>query len=93
MGINSSEGKILFLLNPDAYVTKDSILELIKPLLNDKKIMITGPKIFYPGTKKIQSAGGVLDKNALSHHIGYGEEDGNFDVPKILLLHKFIKLN
>jgi len=34
-------------------------------------------KILYPGTKKIQSAGGILHKNGLSAHIGYGEEDSN----------------
>ena len=47
------------------------------------KTMITGPKIFYPKTKKIQSAGGMLKKNAIPYHLGYGDVDSyEFDYPR-----------
>jgi len=83
LGIKNSSGNILFFINPDAYVTKSSIKELVKPFLNDDKIMITGPKIYYPNTKKIQSAGGILGKNGLPLHIGYGQEDNpQFNFPR-----------
>jgi len=75
LGIKNSDGKFIVLINPDAYVTKDSIRELVQPFLIDDKIMITGSKILYPESEKIQSAGGILGKNGLSLHIGYGEKD------------------
>jgi len=77
LGIKNSNGEIIVLINPDAYVTPDSIRELILPFLTDDQIMITGSKILYPGTTKIQSAGGIIYKNGLSRHIGYGEQDSN----------------
>jgi len=77
LGIQNSQGEITVLINPDVYVTEDSILELILPLLNDHKIMITGSKILYPNSKKIQSAGGLFNKNGLTSHIGYGEQDNH----------------
>jgi len=75
LGIKNSSGDILILINPDAYVEKNSIEQLIEPMLYDERVMITGPKIFYPDSKKIQSAGGVLLSNALPYHIGYGQKD------------------
>lgn len=77
LGIKNSNGEIIVLINPDAYVTPDSTRELILPFLTDEKIMITGSKILYPGTNKIQSAGGILYKNGLPRHIGYKEQDAN----------------
>jgi len=83
LGIKNSDGKIIVLINPDAYVTPNSIQEMVIPFLTDDKIMITGPKILYPGTTKIQSAGGILYKNGLSRHIGYGEQDNHqYDLPR-----------
>jgi len=79
-GIKHSSGEIILLINPDAYVTRNSITELIKPFLSDEKIMITGPKILYPNSKKIQSAGGIYHKNGLTNHFGNGETDqGQYD--------------
>lgn len=83
LGIKNSHGDIVVLVNQDAILTKNSILELILPILNDEKIMITGPKIFYPDTRKIQSAGGILHDNGLTDHIGYGKPDSDeFNHPK-----------
>jgi len=77
LGIKESNGEIIILINPDVFVTKNSFRELVLPFLSDNKIMITGPKILYPHSSKIQSAGGMLYKNGLSRHIGYGEKDTN----------------
>jgi len=83
LGIKKSDGEIIVLINPDAFVTKNAIRELILPILNDDKIMITGPKILYPETNKIQSAGGIIQKNGLPNHYGYQEEDNaQYDVQK-----------
>jgi GT2 family glycosyltransferase/glycosyltransferase involved in cell wall biosynthesis len=75
MGIQNSSGEILVMINPDAYVTKDAIKELVIPMLDDSRIVITGSKILYPNTTKIQSAGGILSQNALPQHLGYGQQD------------------
>ena len=75
LGIKNSKGDIFVLINPDANVTKDAIKELIIPMLDDPKIAITGSKIFYPDSTKIQSAGGIMSKNALPSHFGYGKPD------------------
>ncbi len=83
LGIKNSNGEIIVMINPDAYVIENSIREMIIPLLLDEKTMVTGPKIFYPKTKKIQSAGGMIKKNALPYHLGYGKEDNyEYDYPR-----------
>jgi len=83
VGIKHSSGEIILLINPDAYLTRNSITELIKPFLSDEQVMITGPKILYPNSKKIQSAGGILHDNGLTDHIGNGETDeGQYDESK-----------
>ena len=85
LGIQKSNGEIIVMINPDAYVKKNSIHEMILPLINDENTMISGPKILYPKTKKIQSAGGIIQKNGLSNHVGYGEEDSSqYDVPRVV---------
>jgi len=83
LGIKNSEGEVIVMINPDAYVTNNSLREMVLPLLLDEKAMITGPKIFYPKTKKIQSAGGMVKKNAIPYHLGYGKVDSyEFDYPR-----------
>jgi len=77
LGIEKSSGDIIVLINPDAYVTKNAIIELIKPFWDDEKVMITGSKILYPDSKVIQSAGGIIQLNGLTNHIGYKENDEN----------------
>jgi len=74
-GIKNSKGEVIVMINPDAFVTNTAIREMVMPLIRDEKTMVTGPKIFYPGTKKIQSAGGMMKKNAIPYHLGYGKED------------------
>jgi len=77
LGIKKSLGDIIVLINPDAYVTKNAITELIKPFLEDENVMITGSKILYPDSNVIQSAGGIIQLNGLTKHIGYKENDEN----------------
>jgi len=83
LGIKNSKGEIIFLLNPDAYIVEDSILELVLPFLEDPQIMVTGSKVLYPETDIIQSAGGIIQKNGLTNHIGYKEPDRlQYDFPR-----------
>lgn len=75
LGIKASTGSIILLINSDAYLENNSISELVSIFHKDNKVMIVGPKILYPDSKKIQSAGGIIQKNGLTNHIGYGDED------------------
>lgn len=82
-GWRASHGEIVVFLNPDTRVTPSFIHELIAPLTSDGSIGITGAKIFYPDSRILQHAGGILYPNAMSDHYGVGQEDrGQFDTPK-----------
>jgi len=79
-GIRESNGEIVVLLNMDTVVRKDWLSELVKTLVSDEKIVIVGSKILDPDEKTIQHAGGLIDNNGVSVHIGRGEIDiGQYD--------------
>jgi O-antigen biosynthesis protein len=79
-GVRNSTGEVLIFLNPDTEVTPSLIGELIDPILQDPKTAVTGAKIYYPGTRKLQHAGGFIHPNGMTEHFGAGEEDiGQFD--------------
>lgn len=82
-GWRKSGGELIVLLNPDVQVEPDWLEHLIAPFSKDQSIGITGCKLYYPNSCTIQHAGGVLSPNALSNHIGKGEEDvGQYDMEK-----------
>lgn len=65
----------VFILNPDAEVTKDALEILIKRA-HDNNAQIVNPKIYFGGTKKIWFAGKKFDlNNVIGSHIGVDEED------------------
>jgi GT2 family glycosyltransferase len=74
-GLKAARGEILIPFNDDTESTPNLITEMIRPLMEDSSIGITGCKILYPDRKTLQHAGGVILPNGLTHHIGYGEED------------------
>lgn len=76
-GISKARGDIIVLLNMDTIVAHDWLAELIRPLQTCRTIGITGSKMFSMDGDNIQHAGGFLDENALSHHIGKGEQDSD----------------
>src|SRR5690606_34678322 len=49
--------------------------ELVKPLQHDPQIGVTGAKMYFPGGRIIQHAGGILYSNGMTDHIAYGLED------------------
>ena len=79
-GIENSTGQIIVLLNMDTIVEKNWLNGLLEVLENDEKCGLVGSKIYYPDSKLIQHAGGILWDNGISFHIGKNEEDhGQYD--------------
>lgn len=62
-------------LNPDCAVMPDSIVALVRPLVQDPKVGMTGARLLYPHSRRIQHAGGILHPNAMCEHIGVNETD------------------
>lgn len=79
-GIKESKGEIVILLNMDTVVKKSWLSELVKVLMSNERIGIVGSKILDPDEKTVQHAGGIINSNGLSIHIGKGEIDvGQYD--------------
>ncbi|MEM2297858.1 MAG: glycosyltransferase family 2 protein [Ignisphaera sp.] len=81
IGIKSSRGEYIVLLNNDTVVHPSWISNLIKIAESDQNIGILGCKVYYMGTKILQHAGGKIDVHSTSlPHIGIFEEDvGQYD--------------
>ena len=76
--MNIEDDDFMILLNDDTIVGKDFIDELIAPFLDDKKVIITVPKILYSSNiNKVWYAGGKIDLwRGLIYHIGIRDFDG-----------------
>ena len=76
--MNIKDEDFIILLNDDTVVSRDFIDELIIPLLNDEKAIITVPKILYSANiNKVWYAGGKIDLwRGLIYHIGIRDFDG-----------------
>lgn len=82
-GWRNSSGQIVVFLNPDTEVTPQCIEQLVLPLIGDTTIGITGAKMYYPNSRTLQHAGGIIHPNGMTGHFGIGEEDlGQCDTPR-----------
>lgn len=72
---------LVFILNPDTEIKKDTISKLYKGL-EEYKADIANPKIYFTNSDKLWFAGAIFDKaNVLGSHKGVDQEDtGQFDV-------------
>lgn len=73
-----SDDEYVILLNDDTIVSRDFIDELVSPLLNDQKSIISVPKILYASNiNKVWYAGGNVNlwKGIISH-VGIRDFDG-----------------
>jgi len=81
LGIRQSRGEIIVLLNQDTEVPPEWLATLAGVFDADPGIGAAGCKLFYPGGRMIQHAGGILYPNANTAHLGCREEDrGQWDV-------------
>ena len=79
-GAEHAAGEVLVFLNPDTEVDPDFLEHLVAPLWVDHSIGITGAKMFYPGRKIIQHAGGLVTPIGHTSHIGaHLPDDGRYD--------------
>ena len=80
LGLKEARGDWVILLNDDTEVYPDWLAALNKAANEHPEAGILGCKLLYPGGEVIQHAGGRLEPNGLSKHIGYLEEDrGQYD--------------
>ena len=74
-GIARARGEVTVLLNFDTEVQSDWLTEIVRPLVENPRAAIVGSKIYYPGTRQFQHAGGILHGNGMGEHAAYREED------------------
>jgi GT2 family glycosyltransferase len=80
LGIRYAEGDIVVLLNDDTEVLPGWLDALVRASQSRPHWGVMGCKLLYPDGKTIQHAGGYIDPNANTHHIGYEQpDDGRFD--------------
>lgn len=79
-GWRAAQGEVLLFLNPDTEMDPNCVRELVEPLLADASIGMTGAKMYFPGGRIIQHAGGIVHPNGMTNHHGAGHEDnGQWD--------------
>jgi len=75
VGFRAARRPYVVMVNPDCDVEPETLARLIEPMQQDALIAVTGGKLLYPGTNKIQHAGGMVYPNGMTDHYGFGEED------------------
>jgi GT2 family glycosyltransferase len=80
LALPECRGDAIAVVNPDCVLHPAWLREVLAPL-NDPTVGIVGSKIYYPGSRVLQHAGGILFENGRSEHRGRGELDvGQYDV-------------
>jgi GT2 family glycosyltransferase len=80
LGIKEAKGDWIVLLNDDTEVKPGWLKAFNSCSEKYPEAGILGCKLLYPGGNIIQHAGGIIEANGLTKHIGYEEEDkGQFD--------------
>lgn len=75
LGWQRGAAPIVVFINPDCRVMPDTLAQLVRPMAEDDTIAVCGALLFYPNTRTIQHAGGILHPNAMCEHFGTGRED------------------
>jgi GT2 family glycosyltransferase len=75
---------VAVILNTDITVPPDWLMRLVTPMLADPAIGVAGCKLYYPGGRTIQHAGGYITApQAWPGHYGLNDEDrGQHDTPR-----------
>lgn len=78
IGVNYSDKKYLVISNPDIWVEDNFVLELVKPLLDDKDLITTPKTLTYDGSQ-INTCGNILHFTGLTFTRGLGAEKEDFN--------------
>jgi GT2 family glycosyltransferase len=78
LGIDAAEGEIVILLNDDTYPQAGwlDVLDATARQLTNWAAL--GCLLLYPETRDVQHAGGIIEPNALSKHIGWGDPESEW---------------
>ncbi len=82
VGLHQHQSDVAVLLNTDVEVRADWLTELIRPMVDDPIVGITGSKLYYGDGRTLQHAGVMMEYPlGLGRHRFYREEDsGQADV-------------
>ena len=85
IGIESSKGKYVFLIDDDNIVDRDCIQYLVKVMESDSKIGVAGPlMLYYSNPMKIWCAGGKLNIFLRPYHFLKGKYITEINLPDII---------
>ncbi len=76
VGLHEMESDIAVLINPDVIVSPGLVSDLVASFHADDQIGVAGCKTHYPGSRRIQHAGGYIEyPRGVSGHTGLDELD------------------
>ena len=76
LALRKCRADVAVVLNTDITVPPDWLMQLMAPMLADPQLGIAGCKLYYPGGRSIQHAGGyVTTPQAWPGHYGLNDED------------------
>ena len=76
LALRKCRADVAVVLNTDIIVPPDWLMQLMAPMLADPQLGIAGCKLYYPGGRSIQHAGGyITTPQAWPGHYGLNDED------------------
>lgn len=75
LGVRESTGPLLVFINPDCRVLPETLAALVAPLTSEPAVAMCGARLYYPNSRRVQHAGGILHPNAMAEHHGMGQPD------------------
>jgi GT2 family glycosyltransferase len=79
--IKQSNGEFILIMNPDVYIQKHCVEQMLRVIDEDEKTGVVAPKMLRPDGKTIDSAGHLIFKNRRAADRGMEKADiGQYDV-------------
>jgi len=81
-----AKGQYIAFLNNDTRVDKNWIIELLKPIYENRKVVASGSKVLSFDGSSIDFVGGMINFEGKGFQIDYSKpaEDDNYNIPKFL---------
>ena len=81
-GLNIADGEFIALVNNDARVQQGWLENLVKPMLEDRKVGICASKLIIDGMNKLNSAGDGITTAAVGFNRGLWAHDSLYNAPE-----------